>query len=174
VSVIVGDVMPEGDDPVIILTHLLRGAELWNSDTHKLVGRSNRPGHPRSRTRDFPSPNGGCLATTVGVSQPQRWVSGNIWQPLGKRWVSGNLNGGCLETSGNPSANGGCLATSTVGVWQPLAHGGITANLVPFVPDTNGTRLTVTSIKEKSWGGNIDSQNSMCTSECMMAFAIKP
>jgi hypothetical protein len=29
VSIIVGDVMPEGDDPVIILTHLLRGAELW-------------------------------------------------------------------------------------------------------------------------------------------------
>jgi hypothetical protein len=93
---------------------IFRNSDTRNSDTHKLVGRSNRPGHPRSRTGDFPSPNGGCLATNGGCLATKRWVSGNHGNPLAP--------GGCLATQ-----NGGRLATKTVGVWQP--NGGCLATL---------------------------------------------
>ncbi len=37
--------------------------------------------------------------------------------------------------------------------------------------DPNGTRLSVTPIMAKSWGGTMEYQNAKCTSEFIMSFA---
>jgi hypothetical protein len=41
-------------------------------------------------------------------------------------------------------------------------------------PDTNGTRITVTSIKERRWDGTMESLNYICTDELIMAFPKTP
>jgi hypothetical protein len=55
-----------------------------------------------------------------------------------------------------------------------FVHRHLSLNLVPFVSERNGTRLSVNPIKERSWDGKVEFQNEKCTSEFTMAFARTP
>jgi hypothetical protein len=60
----------------------------------------------------------------------------------------------------------------------PLIKGGsrkgVRSQNAESAPDPNGTKLTVTSIKKRSWDCKMEFRNSMCTSEFIMAFAKTP